>query len=271
MNGGYAQIAVLLQSDELLSHWLDRVRRRSWTLRGREGQLLDVLRERCGHVLRMLAQATVEATAFEAGAARFREAVQSLAFTAGWMEGVGLAVTDAVALVHALEEVLGEAAASGPPIPHAFFEALEIVVSEAYCAALQQRGQARYRDAMEKSQLCALPHPRLPCLFLVGDPDLQALDDAIGRLMMLAVMCEARAVVIDGTGLFQNEPVMRSVLSLVLDESRSPPAHVVLCGAAPSLADEVVRSGASERVSLHEALAAALAEAAGCSELSWPR
>jgi hypothetical protein len=267
---------MLLQSEELLSEWLERIRLRGWILRGPSPagtpeQVAEVLRERCRHVLRTLGQAVADASCFEPGSPCFREPVQSLAFTAGWMAGVGLAVTDAIALVHALEDVLVRAAAeAGPPIPHPFFESLALVVSEAYCAAIQQRAQARYRDAMEKVQLVTTPHHRLPCLFLVGDPDLQALDDAIGRLMMLAVMHEAKAVVVDGTGLFQNEQVMGSVLALVLDDSRELPARVVLVGAAPGLGREVDRTGAGERVSLHETLATALEEAASISEIRWP-
>ncbi len=263
MAAAHGQIAMLLQSETLLSEWLERVRRKGWSLRagrpgGEPGQVMDVLRERCRHVLRTLAQAVADTGAFEAGSASFREPVQSLAFTAGWMEGAGLAVTDALALVHALEEVLLDAAAdAGPPIPHPFFEALAQAASEAYCAAIQQRAHARYRDAMEKAQLVASPHPRLPCLFLVGDPDLQALDDAIGRLMMVAMMSEAKAVVIDGTGLLEHERVMGSVLELLLDDSRALPTRFVLVGAATAMRAEVARSGAGDRVALFETLAEA--------------
>jgi hypothetical protein len=273
------RLALLLQSEEALASWLETLVRRSWTLRAnhdRSGEtshdLLEVVHERCGHFLRTLGQAVAFSPSLELGGAEFREAVQSLSFTAGWMAGAGLAMTDALGLVHSLEEVLATVRpVDDPSVPRRFFEALSVVAAEAYCAALAQKAQARYRDAMEKVQLVSTLHPRLPCLFLVGEPDLQALDDAIGRLMMLAVMCEAKAVVIDATGLFRLDPVLKDVLKLVLDVGREMPAHVVLAGATPQVIRELAADeGASERVTLHEQLPPALEHAASLSGLSWP-
>jgi UDPglucose 6-dehydrogenase len=172
-----------------------------------------------------------------------------------------LSGADALALVHSLDEALGL-----PLRP--FFEALALVVTEAYCAALRQREQARYREAMEKAQLVCTLHPRLPCLFLVGDPDLQALDDALGRLLMVAVMREAPAFIIDGSGLFRSAPVLASVVERLADEKRVT-ARAILCGFAPE-PQQPPRRWPAGTLSPHQELAEAVAEAAALLGLSWP-
>ena len=221
----------------------------------------ELLQERCGLFLDALAHGLRGAHRLEIGAPEYREPVQILAFTAGWMAGDGMTVTDALALVHSLQEVL--------PAPREFFQALTLVVSEAHCAALSQNAQARYRDAMEKSQLVCTLHPSLPCLFLVGDPDLQALDDALGRLMMLVVMREAPALIIDGSGLFHPDKVLRDVLSLASKRSAELPAQVCVSGLTPEMLREL-RGVTSARVSMHETVQGALAVAAERCGLSWP-
>jgi len=256
--------------DTLLARWREELLRRSWSLRrmhacaapdagGRPS--FELLQERCGLFLEALAQGLRGAHALEIGAPEYREPVQILSFTAGWMAGSGMTVTDALALVHSLQEVL--------PAPREFFQALALVVSEAHCAALSQNAQARYRDAMEKSQLVCTLHPSLPCLFLVGDPDLQALDDAMGRLMMLVVMREAPALIVDGSGLFHPERVLRDVLSLLSKRSAELPAQVCVSGLTPEMLREL-RGVTSARVSMHETMQGALAVAAERCGLSWP-
>jgi len=262
------------EADPFVDRWMAGLLRRSWSLHTpAKGEVeaggrtvLQLLHERCQHILAALVGALETAPALQAGAPDFRETVQHLSFTAGWMAGQGLSATDAVGLVHSLQEALAlPCETSG-----GFFEALLMVAAESYAAALQQKAQARYRDAMEKSQLVCEPHPRLPCLFLVGEPDVQALDDAVGRLMMLAVMHEARAVVVDGTGLFRPEPLLRALLERHLSEERVPAVHVAVAGVPPTLLESVPRTSEEQHLSLHETLAAALQTAAGISQLVWP-
>jgi hypothetical protein len=260
------RLALTIEADrELLGRWMDELLVRCWTLRGRtvEGGRapLELLRDRCAVFLETLVEGLKGASSLEIGTAAFREPVQILSFTAGWMAGDGLAVTDALALVHSLQAVL-----DGPPL--AFFQGLAVVVGEAYAAAMRQKAQARYRDAMEKSQLVCLLHSSLPCLFLVGDPDLQAVDDALGRLMMLAVMREAPAVIVDGSGLFYPDKVLRDICALAHRVAELP-VQVCVSGASPSLAREL-NGAPTAHLSVHELTQGALAAAAGRAHLSWP-
>jgi hypothetical protein len=276
----------LQQRAAVLERWMEALRRRSWALARAKAAAeggpvpMQVVRDRAQAFLDGLAEAVRgeprrgegrggeprsgegrAGPALEVGSPAFREPIQILSFTAGWLAGRGLPVGDALALVHGLEEALGLSQL------RAFFEALALTVTEAFCAALGQREQARFRDAMEKSQLCCTLHPRLPCLFLVGDPDLQALDDALGRLLMLAVMREAPAFIIEGSALFRPEPVFRSVVERLADEKRVT-ATGILAGLSPELIEKL-REGPGRNLSLHEQLPEAMAEAAAAIGLTW--
>jgi hypothetical protein len=268
------RLAQTIEADgELLGRWMSELLARSWTLRGRtpaqrgrtewDGrQPQELLRERCGVFLQTLTETLKATPRLEIGTEAFREPVQILSFTAGWMAGDGLAITDALGLVHSLQAVL-----AGPPLT--FFQSLAVVVSEAYAAAMSQKAQARYRDAMEKSQLVCLLHPSLPCLFLVGDPDLQAVDDALGRLMMLAVMRDAPAVIVDGSGLFDPDKVLRNICAMLSQRSTELPAKVCVSGASSSLVRELSRASAP-RLAVYELTQGALAAAAGHAHVAWP-
>jgi hypothetical protein len=258
----------LKQRAAVLERWMEALRRRSWALARAKAAAdggpvpMQVVRDRAQAFLDGLAEAVRAGPALEVGSQAFREPIQILSFTAGWLAGRGLPVGDALALVHGLEEALG-----GVPL-RPLFEALALTVTEAYCAALGQREQARFRDAMEKAQLCCTLHPRLPCLFLVGDPDLQALDDALGRVLMLAVMREAPAFIVEGSALFRPEPVFRSVVERLADEKRVT-ATGILAGLPPELIEKL-RQGPGRNLSYHEQLPAAVAEAAAALGISWP-
>ena len=245
----------------VLSRWMDVLRQRSWKLRSLQDgdDTLELLRERCRHFSSTLGEALRTADTLATGSPVFREAVQSLAFTAGWMAGAGLPVTDAVALVHALEEVLGPA-----PRPR-FFQSLLVVVAEAFASSLVQRERARHRDAMEKSQVVCDLHQRLPCLFLVGDPDRQALEDAAGRVMMLAAMREAGVVLVDGSALLVPESVLPVACSILAEHGEAAAVRVVMGGVPPAVAREMSAGG----VTLCDSWSEALGTALQCSGLSF--
>ena len=190
---------------------------------------LMVLREHGRRFLVTLAEALRASEALEPGSAAYREAVQSLAFTAGWMAGAGFAATDAVALVFGLQDLFDDA-------DPAFFQALIMVVTEAFSASLVQRERALYRAAMRKSQVVCDPHRRLPCLFLVGDPDRRAIADAIGRVMMLALMREAKVVLVDGSALTAPESAMSIACPILAEQSDEVSARVIVCGVGATAA-----------------------------------
>jgi hypothetical protein len=247
---------------DLLPRWMDLLRSRSWKLR-RSGDAATVahLRERCGHFLESLGEALKIADTLRVGGPAFREAVQSLSFTAGWMAGIGLPVTDAVALVYALEEVLDWRQPR-------FFHSLMVVVTEAFAASLVQRERAHHRDVMEKSQVVCDLHPRLPGLFLVGDPDRQALEDAAGRVMMLAAMRDARVVLVDGSALLAPETALPVACPMLVEHGQAASVRVVIGGVSPLLAREL-RSAAGGNLSFFETFAEAMAEAIAASGLAW--
>jgi hypothetical protein len=254
--------------DGLLSRWLEAVFKRSWKLRTLVQEVGEVelseplvlLRERSRHFLETLAAALRGSERLEIGSPGYREAVQSLAFTAGWMAGRGLAVTDAVALIFGLREVL-----DWPE--ETFYQSLLMVVTEAFAASLVERERARYRDAMEKSQVVCDPHSRLPCLFLVGDPDRHALEDAVGRVMMLAVMREAGVVLVDGSALLAPDRALRVAAPILTEHSQAASVSVVLSGAGPALARELTSTG--REMELFEDFRDAMARAMEICGIGW--
>ncbi len=222
----------------------------------------ELLRQRCDHFLDTLAEALTTRGALEMGAPEFREPVQILSFTAGWMAGGGLGIADTVALVNALADVLG-------PEPPRLYQAMMVVVTEAYMAAVEQRAAVRYRDAMEKSQLVCDLASELPALFLVGDPDRRALDEALGRVKMLTVMRQAPTVLLDCSGLLHPDRTLPELEPMLLDYFDDGPQTVVLSGVSPGLRQTL--SEAEQRgVSIHEHTPPALAEAAAACGLEWP-
>jgi hypothetical protein len=236
-----------------------------------EGSLQPaLLRQRCVHVLETLGEALKSAPRLEAGAPELREPVQSVAFAAGWMAGVGASIGDVVALVHGLQEVMD-------PELRGLGEALMVVATEAFVAARRQRAAGQYRDAMEKCQVVCPLHSRLPCLWLVGDPDRQAVDRAAGRLMMLAAMRQAPAVLVDCAGLLAAQRTLEESGALLREHVRESACHVVLSGLPrdlwPRLAPggtEGAEGAAAQGLSLHDDFPAALAEAAARCGLSGP-
>jgi hypothetical protein len=275
------------QEEELLARWIKALGRRSWTLRektppqasdasedAREPlqdngdavvaeapEAVDLVRERCRHFLQSLEEALSSAQKLQTGAPELRESVQILSFTAGWMAGAGLPVTDAVALIYGLQEVLDWE-------EEEFFQSLMVLVTEAYTVSRVQKEQAHFRDAMEKSQLVCDPHPQLPCLFLVGDPDRQAVDDAVGRVMMLAAMREAPLVVVDGSALMYPEKVLPQAYLILAEHGQAASIRVLLSGVPPALGKEMEATGPVVP-EIFEILADAMKEAISGAELSW--
>jgi hypothetical protein len=212
----------------VVADWMAAFRARSWRARQAEvrprgsgssgasalertpSEVLALLEQRCAHLLETLGADLKLLDHAALGAAEMREPIQLLSFTAGWMAGVGFDVSDALALVQGLRAALGEGRALS------FFEGLELAACEAHQAAVAQDREASFRDAMSKAQVVCTLGPTLPCLFLVGTPDRQALDDAVGRLMTLAVMRGARRVLVDCATLADPARVMPDVVEILL-------------------------------------------------------
>jgi hypothetical protein len=251
LNG--VQQRILGDLDALRRRWVELLCQRSWRLRSNDAttttngpSLLERLEDRCQTLLESLdaslagaqAEAQGGAPLLATGAAEYREVVQHLSFTAGWMAGEGLPISDGVVLVQTLQESL-DLAAHDPATQARFFQGLMVVVTESYAASLDQRAHAHYRDAMEKSQLVCDLHPRLPFLFLVGDPDRQALEDAVGRVMMLAAMREAPAVVVDAAGLIWPDRVLPEAAGIIAEHAQAAGVVVTLAGVTPAVSKEI--------------------------------
>lgn len=213
--------------DDIVDRWLEAARARCWQLRmTKHGQQL---RLRCGACLESLAQGLRDADSLALGDPIFREPIQHFSFLAGWMAGVDLPVSAAVGLCHGLREITGDAGA--------FYDWMVVVVAEAYAAGVEQAAEARHRQLIEKSQVVCILRDRVVGLFLVGDPDREALDDAIGRLMMLAVMRDARAIVLDAAGLADVDQRMALAVSFVAEHRQALAAReVLLSGVSEPLA-----------------------------------
>ncbi|PIE18522.1 MAG: hypothetical protein CSA65_04350 [Proteobacteria bacterium] len=204
--------------EDVIDRWLDATRARCWQLRvSKHG---DQLRQRCQACLRSLTQALHEAESVALGDPIFREPIQHVSFLAGWMAGVDLPVSAAVGLCQGLRDLTGEAGS--------FYDWLVVVVAEAYAAGVEQAADARHRQLIQKSQVVCILRDRVVGLFLVGDPDREALDDAIGRLMMLAVMRDASTIVLDAAGLADVEERMTLAVSHVAEHRQALATRTVL-------------------------------------------
>ena len=178
-----------------------------------------------------LARALKDADSLALGEPIFREPIQHFAFLAGWMAGADLPISAAVALCHGLREVTGDVGV--------FYDWLVVVVAEAYSAGVEQAAEARHRQIIEKSQVvCALAE-RVVALFVVGDPDREALDDAIGRLMMLAVMRDARAIIIDAAGLLDHERLFLATSFVAEHRQALARRQVMISGVSPELGGQL--------------------------------
>lgn len=254
-----------------LTRWMHALDRRSWILNpllepddsaGEDDEDISrLVRDRCGHILESLSVAFRRATRLEVGAPEFREAIQYLSFTAGWLAGAGLSITDAVALVHALQETMGSK-------EDAFFQSLLVVVVEAFSSSLDQKAQAVHRDAMEKSQLVCELHPRLPALFMVGDPDRHAVDDAVGRLMMLATMREASCVIVDVSGLIFAEDTSPGIIEILAEYGQAASVKVLLSGLVPSM-HRRLSTARDDTFLINETLMESMIEATASIGVDW--
>ncbi|MBW2732538.1 MAG: hypothetical protein JRH20_09100 [Deltaproteobacteria bacterium] len=189
--------------ETLVPRWLEALSLRSWPLRGDE-RLRAQLEGRAKGVFLALQRSLDNAEVLALGSPSFKEPIALLSFLGGWMAGVGMSAGAAVALCHALQDVIGSGAGR-------FFESLVVVMAEAHAAGISQSAQARHRQVIEKSQVVAMLSDELAVLFLVGDPDREALDDAIGRLMMLAFQRQARSIILDASGLSERQVLSTAV------------------------------------------------------------
>jgi nucleotide-binding universal stress UspA family protein len=122
---------------------------------------------------------------------------------------------------------------------------------------------------MEKCQLVLELHPRLPMLFMVGDPDRQAVDDAVGRVMMLAAMREAPLVVVDVSDLMYAEEVVPQAAEVLSEHSRAASVRVLLSGAAPAVR-EAVRERHGQALTVYDTVNEAMREATAALGVPWP-
>ena len=183
---------------------------KSTPLEQQPARVMALLRERCDHLLLTLGEGLAQVGKASPGAPELREPIQLLSFTAGWMAGVGFQAGDALALVQALGVTLE------PQVGMDLTEALEVTACEAHQAAMAQSAEARFREAMSKAQVVCSLGDAAPCLFLVGEPDRSALDDAVGRLMTLAVMRGARRVLLDCATLASPERILPDLVEILL-------------------------------------------------------
>jgi hypothetical protein len=248
--------AIARDARALTDAWVAAIVRRSWPLQGQAPQVAQ-LRERCGAILDALGTVLAGRPPLELGAPEWREPLHLFAFTAGWMAGAELPIGAVVGLCHGLRELVG--AASAAP----FFDGLLVATSEAYVAGVRPQRAAAHRAVIARSQVVCLLDERLPCLFLVGDPDRQAIDDAVARLITLAVMRQADAVIVDASGLIAPEAVLPEALRILADHRQDPPPRVLVSTVAEGLVERLrVVEGPSGRAvfgRFEDAVAAAAA------------
>lgn len=215
--------------DDLLERWMLETRQHSWHLRSSPHHA-DMLKERARMFLVSLMEALQATSNLAIGSPEFREPIKVLSFTAGWLAGIGLPVSAGLALCHALAVVL-------PVRADEFFRGLVVVVAEAYTAGVREKGQAEHRKVVRRSQVVCMLRRSVAALFLVGDPDSDVRSDAIGRLMMLALMRDATHVLIDGSGLVDPRAELPKTLAMLrAHRDGMPKRSLVITGVSKELA-----------------------------------
>jgi hypothetical protein len=191
----------------LAERWIAEASRRCWHLR-QQPDLSEELRDRCEGFLVSLAEVLADSPDLLLGAPRFREPLKRLSFVAGWLEGVDLPIGAGLALCHGLQAILHD-------ISHPFFQNLQLAVAESYVVGQRQRASARHRQLMKKCQVVCMLNEAVAALILVGDPDREALEDAVGRLMMLALMRAAQTLLLDFSTVMNLDQVAPKAMDLL--------------------------------------------------------
>ncbi len=185
--------------------------------------MFGLLQERCAVFLELLFEGLKWNPRLEPGSTELREAIQSLSFLVGWLAGQHVPISEALLLVSALKKALTLE-------QETFYESLLVVVSESYLAAERQKATIRFQDVMEKCQLVCDLHFGVPLLFLVGEPDKQATNEALGRLMMLATIQDAKVVVVDCSHLLHPEDILFKSLASLKEHCEEMVLHCMLSG-----------------------------------------
>ena len=239
--------------EAMLDRWIASLTRRAWQIRRREREIAQ-LRERCANFIEALDRTLGQCSELSLGSVEWREPLHQLSFAAGWMAGVQMPVTAAVALGLGLRDALGAG-------PDALYEELTLVAAEAHNAGVRQQAAATHRDVIEKSQVVCTFRNKLPCLFLVGDPDRQAVDDAVARLMTIAVIREAPTMIVDASGLLQPEVTLVQALGILADHRCEPPPQVLLSSVTKLLAERLTEVERPNGLRFFEQLADAVVHA----------
>jgi|GEM_PF-6412197 len=222
----------LADESGLLDRWLENATHNSWFLR-QQISVYPQLRERCAAFITALRESLVGLKTFQAGSPELREPLQIFTFTAGWMAGVGMPIGSVVALSMGLTDALGGRG-------NGFLCSLLMAATEAHAAGIEQKARASHRAIIAKSQVVCLLSHDLPALFLVGDPDQSALDDAVSRLMMLALMRESKILIIEASGLRDPETVLCGIVGILRDEAVDSSRTLMVCGISNKLAEQLV-------------------------------
>lgn len=255
MNPRVEQLRSALASgtDGVLDRWMNETQSRCWHISSAKESLQE-LRVRCGVFLHALMESCQSVSKLELGASEFREPIKVLSFTAGWMAGVGIPVGVGIVLCHALPAALDV----GPGEP---FESLAMVVAEAYSAGQREQALARHRQIIRKSQVVSMLGPNLAALVLVGDPDKEALEDAVGRLMMLVVMRRPTCLLVDAANALKGESVAREVLQMLCAHTEALQGRRLMLSGLPRHKSQEATAGVDLPVNWLEEIEEALQRA----------
>lgn len=225
-------LGALTHESCVLDRWLEYTVDNSWSL-STQMPAYSQLRERSAAFLTALKESLAGLDTLRVGGPELREPLQILTFTAGWMAGAGISIGTVVALCMGLRTALGHGV-------DGILAQLLMAATEAHAAGVEQKAQARHRMIIAKSQVVCLLAANLPALFLVGDPEQAALDDAIGRLMMVAHMRDAEYIVVEASGLREPDVVLPRVLAMLQGDPAQTPLQLLVCGLSHGLSEELL-------------------------------
>ena len=163
------------------------------------------------------------------GSPFLRETEKLLAFAGGSFGMLGASAFDVAAFTTTLRDVLLDEAAE----PHErselgrLFDWLGALALEGYASSRLDALRLRYRDSLDRGTPVVMITRELPAALLVGEPDRTVLETVFGRLLLAVVRVDAKALLLDGSGL--SAPEAPAVLDALGAFARHPKLAAVIC------------------------------------------
>lgn len=200
--------AALADPEELVSEWIDGFEASSFRLPGSverqslASSLAPIVEAFAGVVAPDRAGREPEDLHFQPGAAEVREIEKAVSFAAANLGAGGFSGFDVGALLLALRDVLCaplSGAAEGEM--HRYMEWLVLLAGDSLAKGREQAAMERWRHELDEGTPLIMITPTLPAALFVCRPDRGVVSGVFGRMLLMIVRTEARAVIVDVRGM----------------------------------------------------------------------